>query len=153
MKSCGSPHFLPADSLSQWHSPMGKSRWMLDPLQYLVIHKLQLSCLKLPPHLLEIQILPLWGWVAVKEGTIITVIIIIMFSCVHWELTSYIVLWFPWSFLATGNSSLQGRIPPALLGCTHLAVLVWSVGLLQTPTALSHLCSGANAKAWSHQPQ
>lgn len=78
---------------------------------------------KLPPHPLEIQILPFGGWVAVKEGTII-IVIIIMCSCLHWALTSYIVLRFSWSFLVTGNSSLQGRIPPSLLSAS-LILLYW----------------------------
>lgn len=111
-------------SFSQWYSLLGKSRWMLDSPQYLLMHKFQFS------YLTKTTFTSVWntdfatgGWVAVKEGTII-IVIIIMSSCLHWVLTSYIVLWFSWSLLVTGNSSLQGRIPPSLLGAS-LILLYW----------------------------
>lgn len=64
----------------------------------------------------------------------------------------HIALGFFWSLLGIGNSSLQYRLTPALMGVPLIPLDCFGLWDFCNPLCPAHPCSGANAKVRSPQP-
>lgn len=120
-------------SFSQWYSLLGKSRWMLDSPQYLLMHKFQFSYLtKTTFTSVWNTDFAIWGLSRCQRGdnnnSNNNNVLVSTLSVDQLHSTLVFLV-----FSGHRQFLLARQDPSFSSGCfPHLVVLVWSVGLLQT---------------------